>query len=100
MEVGADFVAVGSQYFVGDDANQNEKLPAYWYVNLHTSYQISKEVQVFALVNNLFNNKFSTYGTYFDPSSVLNAISTTLTDHRTVTPAQPLAIYAGMRIKL
>ena len=99
-KVGADFVAVGSQYFVGDDANQNEKLPAYWYVNLHTSYQISKEVQVFALVNNLFNNKFSTYGTYFDPSSVLNAISTTLTDHRTVTPAQPLAIYAGMRIKL
>jgi iron complex outermembrane receptor protein len=99
-KVGADFAAVGSQYFVGDDANQNDKLPAYWYVNLHSSYQISKEVQVFALVNNLFNNKFATYGTYFDPSSVLNAIPTVLTDHRTITPAQPLAFYAGMRIKL
>ena len=55
---------------------------------------------MFALVNNLFNNKFATYGTYFDPSSVLNAIPTMLTDHRTITPAQPLAFYAGMRIKL
>ena len=56
-KVGADFVAVGSQYFVGDDANQNAKLPAYWVVNLHTSYQISKNVQVFGLVNNLFNQQ-------------------------------------------
>jgi iron complex outermembrane receptor protein len=98
--VGADFVAVGSQYFVGDDANQNTKLPPYWFANFHTSYQISPQVQVFALVNNIFNRKFYTYGTYFSPDDVANATTTTLTDHRTVTPAQPLAFYAGLRIKL
>ena len=99
-KVGADFVAVGSQYFVGDDANQNDKLPAYWYVNLHTSYQISKEVQVFALVNNLFNKQVRHLRHILRSASVLNAIPTMLTDHRTITPAQPLAFYAGMRIKL
>jgi iron complex outermembrane receptor protein len=98
-KIGADVIAVGSQYFVGDDANQNDKLPAYWFVNLHSSYQISKNVQVFALVNNVFNKTFATYGTYFDPQSVVNAIPVVLTDHRTITPAQPLAVYGGIRIK-
>ena len=98
--IGADLVAVGSQYYVGDDANQNPKLPAYSYINLHSSYQVSKEVQLFGLVNNVFNQKFATYGTYFDPTSVENAISTVLSDHRAVTPGQPLSIYVGMRAKI
>jgi outer membrane receptor protein involved in Fe transport len=46
-KVGADAAVVGSQYFVGDDSNLNAKVPAYWVANLHTSYQISKDVQVF-----------------------------------------------------
>ena len=57
--VGGNVVAVGSQYYVGDDANQNEKLPAYWVANLHTSYQVHKECSSSALVNNLFNKRYS-----------------------------------------
>jgi len=97
-KVGANLVAIGSQFFVGDDANQNPQLPAYWYVNLNTSYQVSKAVQIFGLVTNLFDNKFATYGTFFDPAGV--ELITTLTDPRTITPAQPLAIYGGIRVKL
>jgi iron complex outermembrane recepter protein len=99
-KIGADLVVVGSQYYVGDDSNQNPKLPAYSYVNLHSSYQVTKEVQVFGLVNNVFNQKFATYGTFFDPTTVTNAISTVLTDQRTVTPSQPLSVYLGLRAKL
>ena len=91
---------VGSQYFVGDDANQNAKLPAYWVTNLHTSYDLTKNVQVFGLVNNLFNQTYYPYGTYFDPQSVQNAIPTALTDQRTLTPGQPLSVYVGLRILL
>ena len=57
-KVGGDMVAVGSQYFVGDEANQNPKLPAYGVANLHTTYQVSKNVQVFGFINNLFNKKY------------------------------------------
>jgi hypothetical protein len=51
-------------------------------------------------VKNLFNRKFATFGTYFDPQVIANAISNPPTDHRMVTPAQPLAIYVGLRAEL
>ena len=51
-------------------------------------------------MNNLFNRKFATYGTYFYPQSIVNAITNPPSDHRTITPAQPLSIYVGMRAKL
>ena len=99
-KVGGDVIWVGSQWYVGDDANQNVKLADYWVANLHTSYQVTKELQIYGLVNNLFNRKFATFGTYFDPQSVVNALANPPTDHRTVTPAQPLSIYVGLRAKL
>jgi iron complex outermembrane recepter protein len=99
-KLGGDVIWVGSQWYVGDDANQNVKIADYWVANLHTSYQVTKEVQIYGLVNNLFNRKFATYGTYFDPQSVVNALANPPTDHRTVTPAQPLSVYVGLRAKL
>jgi iron complex outermembrane receptor protein len=99
-KVGVDVAVVGSQYFVGDDSNLNAKVPAYWVTNLRTSYQISKEVQAFALVTNLFNQKYYTYGTYFELDGVAKAIGSAFTDPRTVTPAQPLAIYGGVKVRL
>ena len=63
-KVGGDVVVVGSQYFVGDEANQNPQLPAYAVFNLRTTYQVSKNVQVFGFINNLFNKKYGLYGTY------------------------------------
>ena len=65
-KVGTDVAVVGSQYFVGDDSNLNAKVPAYWVANLRSSYQLTKELQVFAIVTNLFNQKYYTYGTYFE----------------------------------
>ena len=101
MKLGTDVIWVSSQWFVGDDANQNPKLADYWVANLHGSYQLTKELQIYGFINNLFNRKFATYGTFFDPqSTVAVAIPNTLFDHRTVTPAQPLSVYVGMRAKL
>jgi hypothetical protein len=42
--LGLDTVAVGS-HLVGDDANQNKRLSGYWLVNLHATYQMTKEAQ-------------------------------------------------------
>jgi iron complex outermembrane receptor protein len=99
-KVGADVSVVGSQYFVGDDGNQNPKVPAYRVTNLHGSYQINKEVQVFGLITNLFNQRYYTYGTYFQLDGVAKAVTYTFSDPRTITPAQPLAFYGGLRVKL
>jgi iron complex outermembrane recepter protein len=99
-KIGTDVIWVGSQWYVGDDANQNVKVADYWVTNLHTSYQITKQVQVYGLVNNLFNRHFAAYGTYFDPQSIVNAIPNPPTDHRTITPGAPLAVYVGLKVKL
>ncbi len=98
-KLGADATVVGSRYFIGDDANQNEKLPGYWQVNLHASYQATKEVQIFALVNNLFNRRYALFGAYFDPTATANAgLPIVLTDPRTEVFGQPLSVYGGVRI--
>jgi iron complex outermembrane receptor protein len=93
-KLGADLNVVGSQYLVGDESNQNPKIPAYWVVNLHSSYQISKNFEVFGLVKNLFNQRYYVYGTFFDTTSFpyLN-----LTDPRTFVPGMPFAAYVGAR---
>jgi iron complex outermembrane recepter protein len=91
---GADLNVVGSQWLVGDESNQNPKVPAYWVVNLHSSYKISDSVEVFGLVRNLFDQHYYTYGTFFSTSTVpyLN-----LTDPRTFLPGMPFAAYLGVR---
>jgi hypothetical protein len=45
LKLGTDVIWVGSQWYVGDDANQNVKLADYWVANLHGSYQLTKEAQ-------------------------------------------------------
>jgi iron complex outermembrane recepter protein len=94
---GVDLNVIGSQYLVGDESNQNPKVPAYWTVNLHSSYQLTKNVELFGLVKNLFNQHYYVNGTFFETDSFpyLN-----LTDPRTFVPGMPFAAYAGIRGKL
>jgi iron complex outermembrane recepter protein len=96
-KVGADLNVVGSQYLVGDEANQLPKLPAYFVVNVSSSYQVAEKVELFAQVRNLFDQHFFTYGTLTDPGAIpyLN-----LTDPRTFIPGMPFAAYVGMRAAL
>ena len=74
MKLGTDVIWVSSQWYVGDDANQNVKLADYWVANLHGSYQFTKELQIYGVINNLFNRKFATFGTYFNPQSIVNVL--------------------------
>jgi iron complex outermembrane recepter protein len=93
-KVGADLNVIGSQWLVGDESNQNPKVPAYWVVNLHSSYKITENVEVFGLVRNLFDQHYYAFGTFFDITSFpyLNT-----TDPRTFIPGIPFAAYLGVR---
>jgi iron complex outermembrane recepter protein len=91
---GADLNVIGSQWLVGDQSNQNPKLPAYWVVNMHSSYKISENIEVFGLVRNLFNQHYAVFGTFFD---VTNFPYLNQTDPRTFVPGIPFAAYLGVR---
>ena len=48
-------------------------------------------------MQNLFDQRYYTFGTFFDPTQVPFL---GLTDPRTLSPGAPLAAYAGLRVKL
>jgi outer membrane receptor protein involved in Fe transport len=99
LKLGGDAIFVGSQYFVGDESNQAERLPSYAVFNLHASYQIDKTFQVYARADNIFDNRYATYGTFFDTAAVpnFNNGGAPFTDPRSLSPARPRAFYAGLK---
>ncbi|WP_271201368.1 TonB-dependent receptor [Methylopila turkensis] len=94
--VGADAQVYGSQYFVGDESNQNGKLDGYAVVNVNTSYQVTQQIRVFGGIRNLFDKKYETYGTFFDEDDIGFL---ELEDQRSLTPARPISFYAGLNYK-
>jgi len=99
-KVGGDALFVSSQYFVGDESNREAKLPSYAVFNLHTSYQINKTWQIYGRVDNIFDNRYATYGTFFDTTALPNFANggNNFSDPRSLSPARPRAFYAGMRM--
>jgi len=92
--VGADVVIASSQFLRGDEANSNKPLPGYWRVDLNSRYQFSENFEGFLLIRNLFDRKYYTFGTFFERDQVRFL---QLSDPRTLSPAAPLAILAGVR---
>jgi iron complex outermembrane receptor protein len=102
--VGGTVIFVSSFYYFGDESNQLAPLPGYHVVNLHTSYRFNKQVELFAMINNLFDAKYATYGILSDPTGVgtpgVPADGVTNgpgVDNRFQSPAAPLAAFAGLR---
>ena len=107
FKVGGDALFVSDQYFVGDDSNQAQRLPSYTVFNAHASYQIDKRFQIYGRVDNIFDNRYATYGTFFDTGAVPNFTAgpamnfanggVPFTDPRSVSPARPRAFYVGLK---
>ncbi|MEQ1718642.1 MAG: TonB-dependent receptor [Hyphomicrobium sp.] len=101
-KVGSDLVSANSQFFFGDESNNNAKLAGYTRVDLSTSYDVSDNIQLYGLVKNVFDKRYGLYGTFFDTAEATEAAEPqglTLTDPRSVTPAQPFAVYGGVKVK-
>jgi len=99
LKVGGDALFVSSQYFVGDESNQAQRLASYAVFNLHASYQINKTFQIYARADNILDNRYATYGTFFNTGAVPNFANggAPFTDPRSLSPARPRAFYAGLR---
>lgn len=92
---GADWILVSGQRVVGDEIGAITQLGGYGVVNLHTSYQVTKEVQVYALAQNLFDRKYYSSGTLMEtPTST----PTPYTNPLSLGAGAPLAVYGGVRV--
>jgi outer membrane receptor protein involved in Fe transport len=99
FKVGGDALFVSDQYFVGDESNQAQRLASYTVFNAHASYQIDKTFQIYGRVDNILDNRYATYGTFFDTGAVPNFANggAPFTDPRSLSPARPRAFYAGLK---
>jgi iron complex outermembrane receptor protein len=93
--IGGSLVVASDQYLRGDESNQNPKIPGYAIVNLRSSYRLAEHFEIFGLVQNLFDQKYETFGSFFDPTQVP---SLGLSNPRSLSPAAPLAAFGGVRI--
>ena len=103
--VGGTWTFVGPSFYRGDEANLYQELPGYTVASLRTSYQLSKKVQVFANIQNLFDRHYSTYGILGDPTGVGapgvpadGAFGDPDVDPRFQSPAMPRAYFGGVKI--
>jgi iron complex outermembrane receptor protein len=96
--VGAALVVQSGQFLVGDEANLTSRLPAFFTLNLSTSYQVTPQVQLFAAVENVTNEKYYTFGTFSPTTSVFVSQAPNTTNPRAYSPAAPAGGFAGVRI--
>ena len=97
--VGADMVAASGQVLFGNENGALPQAPGYAVFGLHTSYQVAKQVQIYGLVQNLFDQRYYTGGALFDITELPNS-APSLTNPTSLGPARPFAIYGGLRITL
>ena len=98
--LGGELVITGSEYFDGDQANQNAKLPARWVVNVRGAWRFSPGWELFGVVDNLFDRHDAGFGTYFQPDDTVGLFAKPLSDPRSVTLAQPISFQLGLRLAL
>ncbi len=103
--LGGSLVLASGSFYRGDESNQNPQLPGYHVVRLRTSYRAGKHLEIYANVQNLFDERYATYGLYSDPTGVgapgvpPNAASNDpAVDNRFQSPGMPRAYFAGARI--
>ncbi len=105
--VGADLVYQSGQYYFGDEINALGQIPGYVTLNLRTSYQVNKNVQVFGLINNATDTRYYAYGALYDTGSTVNQVTGdpvpglfNSNNPRSVTISPPLEAFVGVKVTM
>ncbi len=81
----------------------NGRIPGYAVVNLQTTWHLTREVEFFARLVNLFDKEYSTAGfltaNSFNPNGSFRFNRHDWTREDAVSPAQPRAVWAGIRLR-
>ena len=96
--VGATGIASSGRFLQGDAANLNPKTGAYVVLNLNTAYQVTQNIQLFGLVQNVTNEKYATFGGFSPVGLVPTTQAPGTTNTRSLVPGAPVAGYGGIRV--
>ena len=109
-DVGGNLIATSGSYLHGNENNANQAggtngegeyvvgsgwIPGYAVVNLQSSYHVSKRLELFARLGNLFDKRYATAGfltsSSFNPNGSLIANPNDLPNENAVSPGAPRA---------
>lgn len=90
--LGGDLQHVSSQFARGDDQNLYPQIPNYTLVNLNARYVVTKNIELFAMGHNIFDNHYASFG-QMGQNFFQNNQTTTF-----MGPGAPATGYAGIRL--
>jgi iron complex outermembrane recepter protein len=102
LTIGADLLGVSAQRRVGDESNRDSQLPGYWAAGAHANWALGHGLEIFGRVDNLFDRKYATFGTYFDTASLDNLHPSPLPGDpspHSDSPAPPRSFLIGIRTR-
>jgi iron complex outermembrane recepter protein len=99
VSVGGDVQYRSSQYFRGDEANENRPLAGYALLNTHAAWQVTTALEIRAGIHNLLDREYGTFGMYGQSSEVLGDIYSGFDDVRYVSPGAPRTVQVGASLK-
>ena len=98
---GMNMLFNGEQFLRGDEANLATPLASYMLFNLKTEYRINKHVALFGKVDNLFDHRYSNFGTFGNTGDVLeDTLGVDDLATRFVGVGAPRAGWVGIRFTL
>ena len=107
FRAGLNLIAFSNQYARGDENNKdvNGPIPGYAVVNLDASYLVLPQLEIYGQISNLFNNKYSNFGTlgrdyftgsgfsYYDSTPGASPVPTQFQG-----PGAPFGAWIGLRL--
>lgn len=97
FDLGAEVNYQSSQFYRGDEANENEKVDSFAVVNLRGQYKLTNNVELFGRIDNVFDKDYETFGVYGESDEVLEDQG--IDDHRFVGPGKPRSGVIGIRAR-
>lgn len=98
LNIGLDLVSNSGQILRGDESNQLAEIDGYSVVSFRARYQIAENFEIFARINNLFDEEFETFGLLGEePGELEVPIIENLTVPRFLGAAAPRAGFLGVR---
>jgi outer membrane receptor protein involved in Fe transport len=118
-DVGGNVIATSGSYLHGNENNANQPggtngeggyivgsgwIPGYAVVNLQSTYHVSKRLEIFARLGNLFDRRYATAGfltsSSFNPNGSFIANPDNWPNENAVSPGAPRAVWGGIRVRL
>ncbi|HEX6996939.1 MAG TPA: TonB-dependent receptor [Gammaproteobacteria bacterium] len=96
LSVGGEVVASSSRHLRGDEGNDVEEIDGYAVLNVRGEYRLSDRVRLFALIDNVLDAEYETFGLFGEADEVLGE---EFEDPRFLGPGAPRAAWLGVKVR-